>query len=181
MTIKDVAKQLTVDAKTVQRYAKKYFPEKIQKGKTTLLSKEEVTFLLERMKENNSRSDLTSTKVVEVMQTSLTPSLRMIEAMKLFEAAANDEIERLKAEKEILAQQKETLQVELDKSKQWYSIKRMQKLNPLQYFDWRELKAESLKQGLEIKKVFDVNYGYVNAYNIAVYQSLFNYLNYGVE
>ena len=55
----------------------------------------------------------------------------------------------------------------------------MQKLNPCKRFDWRLLKKESENLGFGVKKVFDTNYGEVNAYNISVWLSLyFDTLNY---
>lgn len=96
---KQIAEQLTVDKRTIQRVAKKCFPnKKIENGKTTLYTKEEVTILLEYMKSNNNRTDLTSTTVVQVTSTELTPSLRMIQAMEMFKAAADEELARLRAE-----------------------------------------------------------------------------------
>lgn len=78
-----------------------------------------------------------------------------------------------------LRKEKEALQVELDSSKEWYSIKRMEKLNPSENFSWRLLKKESEKLGKETKKVFDHNYGEVNAYHISVWESLyFDSINY---
>lgn len=141
-----------------------------------------MTVLLEYMKKNNNRTDLTSTTVVEDASTSLTPSLRMIEAFKMFQDAANDEIKRLKNEKALLANKNNELQITLDKSKEWYSIKRMEKLNPGQKFSWKLLKIESEKMNTPINKIFDQNYGEVNAYHVSVWESLyFDTLNYGDE
>ncbi len=76
--------------------------------------------------------------------------------------------------------QNDNLKIKLDESKEWYSIKRMEKLNKGQHFDWRLLKKESERMGVEIKEVFDANYGKVNAYHISVWESLFfDALNYG--
>ena len=56
----------------------------------------------------------------------------------------------------------------------------MEKLNPDVKFDWRIVKKESEKLGKEIKRVFDQNYGEVNAYHISVWENLYyDTLNYG--
>ena len=88
--------------------------------------------------------------------------------------------ELLEEEIKFLKQEKEQLQIKLDESKEYYSIERMEKLNPDVKFDWRIVKKESEKLGKEIKRVFDQNYGEVNAYHISVYESIyFDTLNYG--
>lgn len=40
-------------------------------------------------------------------------------------------------------------------------------------FDWRMLKRESERLCIEVKKVFDQNYGGVNAYHKDVWESLY--------
>lgn len=87
--------------------------------------------------------------------------------------AAEKEKARLKEENRLLLEDKTELEIKLDEAKEWYSIKRMEKLNPPRKFNWRELKAESLRMGKEIKKVFDQNYGEVNAYHSSVWESLY--------
>lgn len=174
MTTKQIAEQLHCNVKTLVRNARKCLPDKtISRGKAVLWTKPELTILLDYMKKNNNRTDLTSTTVVEAATTSLTPSLRMIEAFKMFQDAANDEIERLKSEKNALENKNNELQIELDESKEWYSVKRMEKLNPGQKFSWKLLKSESRKLGFPVRKVFDQNYGEVNAYHISVWESLY--------
>ena len=97
----------------------------------------------------------------------------MKEASLLAQEAYEEELSRIK-------QEKEALKIKLDESKDWYSVKRMEKLNPEKKFDWRILKKESEKLGKEIKKVFDANYGEVNSYHFSVWESLyFDSLNYG--
>lgn len=75
---------------------------------------------------------------------------------------------RIKAEKE-----RNSLQIELDKSKEYYTIKRMEKLNPDKKFNWRLLKSESEKLHKPAKDVFDNNYGTVKAYHVDVWESLY--------
>jgi len=67
------------------------------------------------------------------------------------------------------------LEVELDKSKDYASVKRMEILFPeFKPFNWRELKATSQEMGFPIEKVFDQNYGNVNAYHKNVWKAVYN-------
>lgn len=80
---------------------------------------------------------------------------------------------KLKESNKALSIEKETLRITLDESKEWYSVKRMEKLNQGQRFSWKLLKNESRRLGVPVKKVFDQNYGEVNAYHISVWESLY--------
>lgn len=61
------------------------------------------------------------------------------------------------------------LQIELDKSKQYASVKRMEMLYHGQKFDWRRLKSTGNEMGIETLDVFDANYGTVKAYHADVW------------
>ena len=67
------------------------------------------------------------------------------------------------------------LETELNRSKEWYSIKRVAHLNGVSYkvFDWRRLKLESQRQGYGVKKIFDANYGEVNTYHVNVWEKVY--------
>lgn len=117
-TTKQVADQLTVDPKTIRTNAKKCLKNKVfENGKTTYFTKEEVTILIDYMQKHkgNNRPDLylEGTGAVVSTSTELTPSLRMIEAMKMFEAAANEEIKRLQAENQVLISYKDDTEKKL--------------------------------------------------------------------
>ena len=70
---------------------------------------------------------------------------------------------------------RKSLEAELDRSKEWYSIKRVAHLNGVSYkvFDWRKLKLESQRQGYGVKKIFDANYGEVNTYHVNVWEKVY--------
>lgn len=59
----------------------------------------------------------------------------------------------------------EKLQVELDKSKRYASIKRMEMIYHGQEFKWRLLKDASIETGSPAIEIFDANYGTVKAYH----------------
>lgn len=82
-----------------------------------------------------------------------------------------DEVER----RQITEQEKEKLQIELDYSKDWFSIKRVAKMNDVDWkiFDWRNLKSVGLEMGYEVKKIFDANYGEVNTYHREVWEACY--------
>lgn len=64
------------------------------------------------------------------------------------------------------------LEIELDKNKEWYSIKRVTKLIGGSYA-WRKLKQASEDHGYDIERVFDKNYGTVNAYHVDVWNDVY--------
>lgn len=72
-------------------------------------------------------------------------------------------------------QEKERLQAELDYSKEWYSIKRVAKLNDISWksISWRKLKQASVDSGLGVKKIFDANYGEVNTYHVKAWEAAY--------
>lgn len=86
-----------------------------------------------------------------------------------------EETEKLEAENKQLEVAKERLEVELDYSKQWYSIKRVAKINRVDWktFDWRPLKKMSFQLGYEIRKIFDANYEEVNTYHYRVWRAVY--------
>lgn len=73
---------------------------------------------------------------------------------------------------QLLTEEKNALETELDRDKEWYSIKRVAMINGVSPddFHWRPLKIYSGIVGKEIKKVFDSNYTNVNAYHRSVWQ-----------
>lgn len=70
---------------------------------------------------------------------------------------------------------RKSLEAELDRSKEWYSIKRVAHMNGVSHkaFDWRKLKRESTRQGYGVKKIFDANYGEVNTYHMNVWEKVY--------
>lgn len=73
---------------------------------------------------------------------------------------------------------RQALEEELDRSKEWYSIKRVAHMNGRSHkdFDWRRLKRESERQGYGIKKIFDANYGFVNTYHMDVWEAVYPHM-----
>ena len=65
------------------------------------------------------------------------------------------------------------LEVELDRSQEYATVKRMSMLYHGQKFNWRELKAASAEMDLAPVEVFDANYGTVKAYHADVWQAVY--------
>lgn len=70
---------------------------------------------------------------------------------------------------------RKSLEAELDRSKEWYSIKRVAHMNGRSHkdFDWRKLKKVSERMGYGVRKIFDANYGEVNIYHMKVWESVY--------
>ena len=68
--------------------------------------------------------------------------------------------------------EKENLKIELDESKEYYTVKRVANINriPWRSISWKNLINSSNAMGMEIKKVFDPNLTKVNAYHIDVWR-----------
>lgn len=82
-----------------------------------------------------------------------------------------DEVER----RQIAEKEKEKLQIELDYSKDWYSIKRVAAINGVDWkiFNWRLLKEKSIGLGYGVKKIFDANYTEVNTYHRDIWEAVY--------
>jgi len=65
------------------------------------------------------------------------------------------------------------LELELDKSRSYASVKRMSMLYHGQEFDWRMLKRTSIEMGILPIDVFDANYGTVKAYHADVWREAY--------
>lgn len=65
------------------------------------------------------------------------------------------------------------LAIELDRSKQYASIKRMEMLYHGQKFNWRILKSTATEMGIQSIDIFDANYGTVKAYHADVWREAY--------
>lgn len=65
------------------------------------------------------------------------------------------------------------LAVELDRSKQYATVKRMEMAYHGQQFNWRLLKSAATEMGIPAIDVFDANYGTVKAYHADVWREAY--------
>lgn len=66
-----------------------------------------------------------------------------------------------------------SLEIQLDKAKQYASIKRMEMLYHGQQFSWRLLKSTSAEMAMPPIDIFDANYGTVKAYHADVWMEAY--------
>ena len=107
----------------------------------------------------------------EAMEKALkSPSYMIEDPIKRAEAWIEEQKEKRRIE-----QERNLLQIELDESKDYYSIKRVAFLNNINWktLDWRKLKHESNYQERDIVKIFDANYGEVNTYHRSVWEVVY--------
>lgn len=95
MSIDEVAQALSCSHETVRYYASKLGFTK--NGVKTLLDESQVTLMLDDMKRNNNRSDLPTTTVLVGASTSLTPALKIKQAMEMMQSAYEEELQILRA------------------------------------------------------------------------------------
>jgi phage regulator Rha-like protein len=79
-------------------------------------------------------------------------------------------------EQKLLAQNNEKqLQIKLDESKEWLSIKRVASYNHMHWreLSWRKLKSSPPSIVHKPKKIFDANYGEVNVYHIDAWEEIY--------
>lgn len=74
-----------------------------------------------------------------------------------------------------LSAEKERLQIELDSSMEWLSIKRVAAINGMSHknIDWRALKSAGEAMGYGTRKIWDANYGSVNTYHRKVWRAVY--------
>ncbi len=65
------------------------------------------------------------------------------------------------------------LEIELSRSKEYFSVKRMTAIYHGQSFDWRLLKNTGIEMGIAPVDVFDQNYGTVKAYHQSVWSEAY--------
>ena len=171
VTTKELATILGVSVRTVQRVAENTLePATVQTrvingGKSKVFNEEQATLIKNEIKKHHNLAN----RQIDNVSTSVEEDAIVMKAWEILNNRVKNQ-----------QQQIENLQIELDQSKEWYSIKRMEMINPGKSFNWRMLKAESEKMGIERKDVFDANYGEVKAYHRSVWESLyFDSINYG--
>lgn len=88
---------------------------------------------------------------------------------------AQQTLARMEAEKRSLSAKVENLEVELDESKLWWSIKRVAAATGENWreYNWKALKSASFSLGLHPRKIFDANFGAVNVYHIDAFERVY--------
>lgn len=183
VTTKELATVLGVTVRTVNETISKLnkdlestFQVTVKNGVATKLNEEQATLIKNEIKKHHNlkqnslvASGVVANRQIDNVSTTVEEDAIVLKAVAILQNRINSQQQKI-----------DSLQIELDQSKEWYSIKRMEMLNPDKTFNWRTLKAESEKMGIERKDVFDANYGEVKAYHKSVWESLyFDSINYG--
>ncbi|AHG63166.1 Rha family transcriptional regulator [Advenella mimigardefordensis] len=71
------------------------------------------------------------------------------------------------------AKKAKALETQLDRSKQYATVKRMEMLYHGQKFNWRHLKSTGTEMGIPAIDIFDANYGTVKAYHADVWMEAY--------
>lgn len=100
ISVNDLAKQLNCQNRTINDNAKKLFPNKIiENGKTTYYTEEEATMIINKIQNNNNnQNNLASSS--QAISTSLTPALKIKQAMEMMQEAYEEELEILRLKNE---------------------------------------------------------------------------------
>lgn len=177
MTTKEVAETLGVSVRTVQQtveklgLAKVLSQVKIRGQNAFVYTEEQATLIKQEIQKHHNLAS----RQIDNATTILEKQMVIAQAIQY----SNEIIAMLQAENNTLKEDNENLQIELDQSKEYITIKRMEKLNPKQHFNWRVLKRESERLHKPSKETFDQNYGTVKAYHVDVWESLyFDSINY---
>lgn len=134
------------------RLIKEFSDMKNQKPKTQLELAREQVALLERLEQIEIERDLAIATKAEI------GNRREATAMN----TASQAVKKANA-----------LEIELDRSKDYATVKRMEMLHHGVKFDWRKLKATCVDMVIEPLSVFDQNYGTVKAYHRDVWQETY--------
>ena len=112
LTTRQVAEQLGTSPKVVLENARKCLSGKIiQNGKPTYWTPEEVTIIIERMKQSKPNQN-GFTASVKGVSTELTPALKIKKALELMQEGYEEEMERLRTVNQTLVQENMKLEDE---------------------------------------------------------------------
>lgn len=102
MTTKELANYFGTKPNVITENAKKCLPnKKIENGKPTYWTKEEVTVLIDFMQNNNNRTDLDLSNRMIGISTDLTPALKLKKALDLAQEAYEEELQIIRARAEL--------------------------------------------------------------------------------
>lgn len=155
-----VANALGVTTEALKKHTRALFPELIQNGVKTRLNEYHITAIKSRMRP--------TTKVVAV-----NTDMEMMQK-------ANDVMAWMASKLKIAQEENEQLQIELDESKKWHTVKKVKNLGYIKDIParkaWSPLRKWSLANDYQVKEIEDVNYGKVKVYHADAWNAV-----YGVE
>ena len=159
-SVNDVSSMFGVTPEAIKKHVRVLFPEIIKNGHATLLTEYQVNEIKKKM--------IPTTQVVAT-STDIEMAEKTMEVLSWLKCKYEESQKKI-----------ETLQIELDESKQWYSVKRVKNLGYLQDVTarkaWSPLKKWSIENDYQIISIFDANYGEVKTYHSEAWKAV-----YGVE
>lgn len=160
VSVDEVASVYGVTPEAIKKHIRVLFPEIVRNGKKTLLTESQVNEIKKRM--------IPTTQVVAASTDS-----EMVE--KTMEVMS-----WLKQKYEESQKTIERLQIELDESKKYHSVKKVKMMGYLENVParkaWSPLKKWSIENDYKIISIFDANYGEVKTYHADAWKAV-----YGVE
>lgn len=164
MRVKEIADAMNVSKDVVKNSIRRNFPDLMQQGVITDLNEQQVAVISNDLKSNTQvQSHLTDEESSSVAHAYT--ELEIIQNA----ATAMAQLQSLIQQKELEVKK---LQIELDQSKDWWTVKRVL-IETGREYPWRPLKKYSLEHGYEIQKAFDKNYDEVNAYHVDVWHDVY--------
>jgi hypothetical protein len=165
MTIKEVAEAYGVSRDLIEKKVREIFPGKMRRGVKTILTEEECTMISMRLKENTSLI-ATSDDRRKLPTTQIERNLLVIQAFEI-----------LQDDNRQLLQENKNLQIELNREKSWYSVKRVKSLGLLPNLSakkiWSPLKRWCIENDRQIRTIFDANYGNVKTYHADAWKAVY--------
>ncbi len=122
--------------------------------------------------ENKIRQPQQLTRI-ELLTMALEAEKKVIELEKTKAQISDKKTATAMATASVAVRKANKLEIQLDKSLQYATIKRVQMYTGTKY-NWRDLKMKSNELNREIIDVHDINYGSVKAYHLEVWKDLYN-------
>ncbi len=164
MTVKQVSEALGVSTDLIKKRIREILPNKMKNGKVTYLNEYEVTCISSRIKENSSLVTYDDRNRLA------TTDGEMIQKL-------NEVMGWLSSKVKEVESRNEQLQIELDESLQWHTVKKVKTLGYLKDVSarkaWSPLRTWSLENDYQIKTIEDVNYGTVKLYHSDAWKAVY--------
>jgi predicted transcriptional regulator len=166
MTVKDLSSVLNVSDRTIQRHLKKIRSNSdnvVDHGKTTYITEPEATEI-KLLIEHSGRRDIEGIK--DLPKTNLEKTLLIKQGYDLL-------LESITS----LQSENESLKIELDKSTQYHSVKKVKMMGFIPNISarkaWSPLKKWSIENDYKIISIFDANYGNVKTYHADAWKAVY--------
>ena len=173
MTIKELANVAGVSIPTLRRTAKKLFPDSIERGVKSVFSKEQSTLIIEYVRKKNMVGPLVQndSRPVQNEQVNYEAIGKMIGmAVSAALTPVVDRLDRLSNQKALPEPIKEDS----------YSLVAYCQINQIKVnrselaLHGRSLKKIANRKGIELKKITDERWGFVNSYPVEILKEYFS-------